>query len=119
MSEEGAADDGSDAAPSDSSASFETDSELEDDPLGEYDDVDDDLYEQRRHKYMRGQCHTPQVVGLLPMCLCVLTCLSLFKAVFCVFICVICEQGTTANIICWPSSPAKDFSCFGRCCHVS
>ena len=48
----------SDQAPSDDTASFQTDSELSDDPLGEYDDADDDLYEQRRHKYSRGwfQC---------------------------------------------------------------
>lgn len=52
--EEAAASDGSAKAPSDS-ATFDTDSELSDDPLGEYDDADDDLYEQRRHKYTRGQ----------------------------------------------------------------
>lgn len=57
LSEEGAADDGSDRPASDDSASFETDSELSDDPLGEYDDADDAMYEQRRHKYTRGQCH--------------------------------------------------------------
>ncbi|KAL3138902.1 hypothetical protein ABBQ32_005724 [Trebouxia sp. C0010 RCD-2024] len=50
---EGAGVGGSDQGPSDS-ASFETDSELSDDPLGEYDDADEDLYEQRRHKYARG-----------------------------------------------------------------
>ena len=54
MSEEGAAQDASDQAPSDDTASFQTDSELSDDPLGEYDDADDDMYEQRRHKYTRG-----------------------------------------------------------------
>lgn len=59
LSDEAAPDNGSDRAPSDNSAEFETDSELSDDPLGEYDDADDDLYEQRRHKYTRGQhCHT-------------------------------------------------------------
>ena len=55
LSDEAAADDGSEHAPSDNSAEFETDSELSDDPLGEYDDADDDMYEQRRHKYTRGQ----------------------------------------------------------------
>lgn len=54
LSDEGAAEAASDQDPSDS-ASFETDSELSDDPLGEYDDADEDLYEQRRHKYSRGQ----------------------------------------------------------------
>lgn len=52
---EGAGLGGSDQGPSDS-ASFETDSELSDDPLGEYDDADEDMYEQRRHKYARGAC---------------------------------------------------------------
>ncbi len=55
LSDEAAVDDGSEDAPSDNSAEFETDSELSDDPLGEYDDADDDMYEQRRHKYTRGQ----------------------------------------------------------------
>lgn len=53
LSDEAAANEHSDQAPSDS-ASFETDSELSDDPLGEYDDADEDMYEQRRHKYARG-----------------------------------------------------------------
>ena len=53
VSEEGAASDASARAASDT-ASFETDSELCDDPLGEYDDADSDSYEQRRHKYSRG-----------------------------------------------------------------
>lgn len=53
LSDEEAASDVNGKAPSDS-ASFDTDSELSDDPLGEYDDADDDLYEQRRHKYIRG-----------------------------------------------------------------
>ena len=55
LSDEAAAEMGSDQAPSDT-ASFETDSELSDDPLGEYDDADEDMYEQRRHKYARGEC---------------------------------------------------------------
>ena len=54
LSDEAAATMGSDQAPSDT-ASFETDSELSDDPLGEYDDADEDMYEQRRHKYARGE----------------------------------------------------------------
>lgn len=53
LSDEAAAEGGSTQALSDS-ASFETDSELSDDPLGEYDDADEDMYEQRRHKYARG-----------------------------------------------------------------
>ena len=55
LSDEAVANDRSEQAPSDNSAEFETDSELSDDPLGEYDDADDDMYEQRRHKYTRGQ----------------------------------------------------------------
>lgn len=55
LSDEAAADNASEQAPSDNSAEFDTDSELSDDPLGEYDDADDDMYEQRRHKYTRGQ----------------------------------------------------------------
>ena len=54
LSDEEARSDNSAKAPSDS-ASFETDSELFGDPLGEYDDADDDSYEQRRHKYVRGE----------------------------------------------------------------
>ena len=54
LSDEAATGMGSDQAPSDT-ASFETDSELSDDPLGEYDDADEDMYEQRRHKYARGK----------------------------------------------------------------
>ena len=56
LTDEEAAQGSSDQAPSDDTGSFQTDSELSDDPLGEYDDADDDLYEQRRHKYSRGQC---------------------------------------------------------------
>lgn len=55
LSDEEAASDHSARATASDSASFETDSELSDDPLGEYDDADDDSYEQRRHKYQRGQ----------------------------------------------------------------
>ena len=53
LSDEAAQEVGSDQGPSDS-ASFKTDSELSDDPLGEYDDADEDMYDQRRHKYSRG-----------------------------------------------------------------
>ena len=75
LSDEAAPDNGSDRALSDNSAEFETDSELSDDPLGEYDDADDDMYEQRRHKYTRGQhshmftrviMHTPLHCLLIP-----------------------------------------------------
>ena len=55
LSDEEAASDHSARATASDSASFETDSELSDDPLGEYDDADDDSYEQRRHKYQRGE----------------------------------------------------------------
>ena len=67
LSDEEARSDDSTKAPSDS-ASFETDTELSDDPLGEYDDADDDSYEQRRHKYVRGQSAAQPPLLLADVC---------------------------------------------------
>lgn len=63
LSDEAAAQPASDEAASDDTGSFQTDSELSDDPLGEYDDADDDLYEQRRHKYSRGGCCMCEIIA--------------------------------------------------------